>query len=119
MVSLARQGELSEWFKELVLKTSDGATHREFESHTLRQETTPSIKDGVVSLPEFKWEIRMTKCNSPGDCCSRRLDGAKPLFSAKAENAMNLTLSALITLLLYAIISKNQEVGYDAKGNFL
>ena len=30
-------GELSERFKELVLKTSDGATHREFESHTLRQ----------------------------------------------------------------------------------
>ena len=30
-------GELSERFKEPVLKTGDGATHREFESHTLRQ----------------------------------------------------------------------------------
>ena len=29
-------GELSEWFKEPVLKTGDAATHREFESHTLR-----------------------------------------------------------------------------------
>ena len=24
--------------------------------------------------------IRTMKCNSPADCCSRRLDGAKPLF---------------------------------------
>ena len=31
-------GELSERFKEPVLKTGDGATHREFESHTLRHE---------------------------------------------------------------------------------
>ena len=30
-------GELSERFKEPVLKTGDAATHREFESHTLRQ----------------------------------------------------------------------------------
>ena len=28
---------MSERFKELVLKTSDTATYREFESHTLRQ----------------------------------------------------------------------------------
>ena len=30
-------GEMSERFKELVLKTSDAATHRGFESHSLRQ----------------------------------------------------------------------------------
>ena len=30
-------GELSEWFKELVLKTSDAARHRGFESLALRQ----------------------------------------------------------------------------------
>ena len=36
-------GELSERFKELVLKTSDGATHREFESHTLRQRITATL----------------------------------------------------------------------------
>ena len=29
-------GEVSEWFKELVLKTSDTATYRGFESHPLR-----------------------------------------------------------------------------------
>ena len=30
-------GEVSEWLKELVLKTSDAETHRGFESHPLRQ----------------------------------------------------------------------------------
>ena len=30
-------GEVSEWFKELVLKTSDSARGRGFESHPLRQ----------------------------------------------------------------------------------
>ncbi len=30
-------GEVSEWFKELVLKTSDTARYRGFESHPLRQ----------------------------------------------------------------------------------
>ena len=32
-----RNGEMSERFKEPVLKTGDGATHRGFESHSLRQ----------------------------------------------------------------------------------
>ena len=38
--TLIRQGygEVSEWFKELVLKTSDPARDRGFESHPLRQE---------------------------------------------------------------------------------
>ena len=31
-----RYGEVSEWFKELVLKTSDSARNRGFESHPLR-----------------------------------------------------------------------------------
>ena len=44
MLYCLNDGELSERFKELVLKTSDGATHREFESHTLRQRIT------VISL---------------------------------------------------------------------
>ena len=30
-------GEMSEWFMELVLKTSDAARHRGFESLSLRQ----------------------------------------------------------------------------------
>ncbi len=29
-------GEMSEWFKELVLKTSDSERDRGFESHSLR-----------------------------------------------------------------------------------
>ncbi len=30
------RGEMSEWFKEPVLKTGDTATYRGFESHSLR-----------------------------------------------------------------------------------
>ena len=46
MVSLAGRGELSERFKELVLKTSDTERYREFESHTLRQKSTlPIFRD--------------------------------------------------------------------------
>ena len=33
------RGEVSEWFKELVLKTSDSERDRGFESHPLRQDT--------------------------------------------------------------------------------
>ena len=33
-------GEMSEWFKELVLKTSDSGRDRGFESHSLRQLNT-------------------------------------------------------------------------------
>ena len=33
-------GEMSERFKEPVLKTGDGATHRGFESHSLRQKSS-------------------------------------------------------------------------------
>ena len=32
-----KYGEVSEWFKELVLKTSDSERGRGFESHPLRQ----------------------------------------------------------------------------------
>ena len=38
-------GEMSERFKEPVLKTGDGATHRGFESHSLRQKTTDSDRN--------------------------------------------------------------------------
>ena len=34
---LNQYGEVSEWFKELVLKTSDSERGRGFESHSLRQ----------------------------------------------------------------------------------
>ena len=36
MIKLIPNGEVSERFKELVLKTSDAAMHRGFESHPLR-----------------------------------------------------------------------------------
>ena len=38
-VEQAHFGEMSERFKEPVLKTGDGATHRGFKSHSLRQHT--------------------------------------------------------------------------------
>ena len=34
-------GEMSERFKEPVLKTGDAATHRGFESHSLRHKENP------------------------------------------------------------------------------
>ena len=36
LLTRARTGEVSEWFKELVLKTSDSERDRGFESHLLR-----------------------------------------------------------------------------------
>ena len=46
-----KYGEVSEWFKEPVLKTGDGATHRGFESHSLRQ---TSFMPGA-SYACFRW----------------------------------------------------------------
>ena len=43
---ICTHGELSERFKEPVLKTGDGVTHREFESHTLRQSEKATQKGG-------------------------------------------------------------------------
>ncbi len=40
-------GEVSERFKELVLKTSDAATHRGFESHPLRQKRPDAKASGL------------------------------------------------------------------------
>ena len=36
LLKTGRFGEVSEWFKELVLKTSDSERDRGFESHLLR-----------------------------------------------------------------------------------
>lgn len=49
-------GEVSEWFKELVLKTSDPARDQEFESLPLRQFVNPYrfiIKFHLGEVP--KW----------------------------------------------------------------
>ena len=45
---MSGHGEMSERFKELVLKTSDAATHRGFESHSLRQSFYCHFDLGVV-----------------------------------------------------------------------
>ena len=49
-------GEVSEWFKELVLKTSDSERGRGFESHPLRQieflawrSTQEAEEDGLLN----------------------------------------------------------------------
>ena len=41
-------GEMSEWFMELVLKTSDAARHRGFESLSLRQKIQHSANNTPV-----------------------------------------------------------------------
>ena len=42
-------GEVSEWFKELVLKTSDSERGRGFESHLLRFQTlNKGLKDNII-----------------------------------------------------------------------
>ena len=47
---------MSERFKEPVLKTGDGVTHRGFESHSLRQKTTLPDNGGVVFSAEWGFE---------------------------------------------------------------
>ena len=47
-------GEVSEWFKELVLKTSDPARDRGFESHPLRQgETTEAVHGFCKQMEKY------------------------------------------------------------------
>ena len=58
-VILDAYGELSEWFKEPVLKTGDGETHREFESHTLRQKETAML----VSQSPIRMFLAGIRCN--------------------------------------------------------
>ena len=60
MISFSTHGEMSERFKEPVLKTGDGATHRGFESHSLRQITHPSLTGGCVFC-QFDFEEKFLK----------------------------------------------------------
>ena len=49
---------MSERFKEPVLKTGDGATHREFESHTLRQNRVAWWRPGFYfAFLETTWKV--------------------------------------------------------------
>ena len=50
---------MSERFKEPVLKTGDGETHREFESHTLRQKETAML----VSQSPIRMFLAGIRCN--------------------------------------------------------
>ena len=50
MVSFSTHGEMSERFKEPVLKTGDGATHRGFESHSLRQKSSTPLWGGTFLI---------------------------------------------------------------------
>ena len=49
-LSALYNGEMSERFKELVLKTSDAATRRGFESHSLRHKSTIGNESGLFVL---------------------------------------------------------------------
>ena len=51
---MSGHGEMSERFKELVLKTSDAATHRGFESHSLRQESTTQTGGAFLAARDSK-----------------------------------------------------------------
>ena len=71
---ICTHGELSERFKEPVLKTGDGATHREFESHTLRQTERPPKLSGLLaergdSMYHGINAVELALSNSPPDCC--------------------------------------------------
>ena len=48
---------------EPVLKTGDGATHREFESHTLRQTKKPPLWGGFFVWREKEGDIRTIQCD--------------------------------------------------------
>ena len=74
-------GELSEWFKEPVLKTGDGATHREFESHTLRQKEMTIFRGRLSfllfsSLFSLRFSLFSNKLSFP-DKSEERIDKRK------------------------------------------
>ena len=59
---------MSERFKEPVLKTGDGATHRGFESHSLRQKSSPPsgwgafLAEGGIQKGGTRPQTGVTKC---------------------------------------------------------
>ena len=48
---------MSEWFKELVLKTSDAAMRRGFESHSLRQHTLEIYTQSVSHRSKYVFRL--------------------------------------------------------------
>ena len=70
----------------MVQSVSTPACHaggRRFESVPGRHEKHPILSDGMFFIRQIR--TRTIKCHSPVDCGSRRLDGAKPLFSPPAK----------------------------------
>ena len=67
---LSTSGEVSEWFKELVLKTSDSERDRGFESHPLRQINMEKYSSGSRGSP------------AKGLGWVNRCEGSNPSFSA-------------------------------------
>ena len=68
-------GEVSEWFMELVLKTSDAARHRGFESLSLRQ-----FFNSILSWRSTQVAVRGSPAKGVGSAKGR--EGSNPSFSA-------------------------------------
>ena len=69
---------MSEWFMELVLKTSDAARHRGFESLSLRQ-----IFHNILSWRSTQVAVRGSPAKGVGWGDWR--EGSNPSFSAKKK----------------------------------
>ena len=105
-ILISARGEMSEWFKELVLKTSDSARNRGFESHSLRQETALPPRGGALfflcgrvwmrtHLCEANW-VRMPRPRS-GSWLTSRGEG---IFVADEYPTLSAPLLAALNLLL-------------------
>ena len=68
-------GEMAEWLKALVLKTSDVERHRGFESLSLRQTNT------IFGMEKYPRGRRGSPAKGVG--CDKRRPGSNPGFSAK------------------------------------
>ena len=84
---------MSERFKEPVLKTGDGATHRGFESHSLRQNSSTQLGWNFFIYSE-KSVLSLSNAHT-----------GKPLFYGKIEYRP----FVLTKLSIYAILVKNCE----------
>ena len=96
---------MSEWFKELVLKTSDSARNRGFESHSLRQKE-PQPNTCSVGVLSFLVE-RMGE--NPRSAKRRRGEDAR--FAKQISSPSFLILArfgAIVGLLAFKACLKNQ-----------
>ena len=71
---------MSEWFMELVLKTSDAARHRGFESLSLRQ-----FFNSILSWRSTQVAVRGSPAKGVGSAKGR--EGSNPSFSAIKETS--------------------------------